>query len=182
MDDSLRAGLVDVEALREVELFRDEYDIVRRDWPDISSRRRVIHEVVRRMINTQITDLIETTRALLAEAPHPNPSNRFEKSPQMLVAFSPLDGREERKAQAFSASSACTSMSASPEPRTNASRIITELFDAFIADPEVLPDHERAQILALEGESQDSRPCTRGGGLYRRNDRPLRHCRGAAFA
>ena len=153
VDDSLRAGLVDVEALREVELFRDEYDIVRRDWPDISPRR-VIHEVVRRMINTQITDLIETTRALLAEAA-PESIEQVRASPRMLVAFSPPMSEKNAKLKRFLHERVYKHERVS-RTTENASRIITELFDAFIADPEVLPDHERAQILALEGESQEA--------------------------
>src|SRR3954466_8159741 len=50
LDDGLRAGLLNIEELREVPLFRRQHDIVVSAYPEVSDRR-LIHEVVRRMIN-----------------------------------------------------------------------------------------------------------------------------------
>jgi dGTPase len=153
VDDSLRAGLVDVEELREVELFRDEYDDVLEEWPDISSRR-VIHEVVRRMINTQITDLIETTRALL-EASAPDSIDDVRKSPQMLVAFSPSMGEKNAKLKRFLHQHVYKHERVTRNT-VDASRIVIDLFHAFVKDPGLLPDHERAQTLATQGVDPDA--------------------------
>lgn len=153
VDDSLRAGLVDVEALREVELFSDEYDVVRKEWPDISSRR-VIHEVVRRMINTQITDLIETTHGLLEESA-PGSIDDVRKSPHMLVAFSPSMGEKNAKLKQFLHRHVYKHERVARNT-VDASRIITELFHAFVKDPELLPDHERAQTMAMEDADRDT--------------------------
>src|SRR5215212_12167693 len=60
LDDGLRAGLIALEGLREVPLFKRQHDAVSRLYPDVHGRR-LIHEVVRRMINYVVTDLVETT-------------------------------------------------------------------------------------------------------------------------
>jgi dGTPase len=62
VDDGLRSGLIATEQLKVCELFSDQYDIVSRQWPDLSERR-LIHEIVRRMINTLVGDLIANSRA-----------------------------------------------------------------------------------------------------------------------
>jgi dGTPase len=62
VDDGLRSGLIATEQLTVCELFSDQYDIVSRRWPDLSERR-LIHEIVRRMINTLVGDLIANSRA-----------------------------------------------------------------------------------------------------------------------
>ncbi|MEW6354571.1 MAG: deoxyguanosinetriphosphate triphosphohydrolase, partial [Pseudomonadota bacterium] len=65
VDDGLRAELISVEQLREVELFEEQYILVTRSYPDLAPRR-IVHEVIRRMINRQIVDLTEESRARIA--------------------------------------------------------------------------------------------------------------------
>ncbi len=60
VDDGLRAGLISVEDLCSVDLFAEAYDEVHGRWPDLD-HRRLVHEVVRRMINWLVSDLIETS-------------------------------------------------------------------------------------------------------------------------
>ncbi len=69
VDDGLRAGLVDLNDLQNVESFRQPFVEVTDLWPDLPERRTV-HEVIRRMINRQVLDLIETSqKAIDACAP-----------------------------------------------------------------------------------------------------------------
>ena len=65
VDDGLRAGFLSIEQMREVELFNQQYDEVIQQYPDISERR-AIHEIIRRMINCQITDFLAATNAHIA--------------------------------------------------------------------------------------------------------------------
>ena len=53
VDDGLRAGLISIEQLREVELFKSLYADVVKDYPELA-KKRVIYEIVRRMIDEQI--------------------------------------------------------------------------------------------------------------------------------
>src|SRR5882757_8644311 len=67
VDDGIRAQLLDVTALREVRLFRRQYDAVVAQYPALGERR-LVHEIIRRMINFIVVDLIRTTQARLDEA------------------------------------------------------------------------------------------------------------------
>ena len=58
VDDGIRAGLLTVEELCSVQLFGDQYERVCKLHPNIS-KRALIHEIVRGMINLIVTDLLE---------------------------------------------------------------------------------------------------------------------------
>ena len=95
VDDGLRSGLLTVDELREIALFRRHSDTVRQGHPDLPLRR-VIHETVRRMVNALITDLIEESRRRLsAAAPADIADVRAQKKP--LIGFSP--GMESQAAE-----------------------------------------------------------------------------------
>jgi dGTPase len=66
VDDGFRAGLINLEQLRDQPLFGKQYDEVHERYPDLDDRR-LIYEIIRRMINTVVTDLIDQTRANIAE-------------------------------------------------------------------------------------------------------------------
>ncbi len=66
VDDGFRAGLIGLEQLREQPLFGKQYDEVHERYPDLDDRR-LIYEIIRRMINTVVTDLIDQTRANIKE-------------------------------------------------------------------------------------------------------------------
>lgn len=61
VDDGLRAGLIEIQDLQQVRLFQEQYAKVRELYPNLSDRRQ-IHEIIRRMINRLVSDLIETTK------------------------------------------------------------------------------------------------------------------------
>ena len=61
VDDGVRAGLISLEQLREQALFGTQYSEVRQLYPELEDRR-LIYEIIRRMIGTVVTDLIEETQ------------------------------------------------------------------------------------------------------------------------
>jgi dGTPase len=67
VDDGLRAGLIEIDALRGIALFGRGHAAVMAQYPQLSGRR-VIHETIRRMINRVVLDLIETSRSRILEA------------------------------------------------------------------------------------------------------------------
>jgi dGTPase len=67
VDDGLRSGLIELDQLRETALFSEQYTAVENAYPDLAPRRR-IHEIIRRMINQLVMDLIENSRRLIAES------------------------------------------------------------------------------------------------------------------
>jgi len=72
VDDGLRAGLLTIEQMLQVELFSAQYEVVISEYPTLPERR-VIHEVIRRMVNAQVTDLIDNSLLCINAA---NISNR----------------------------------------------------------------------------------------------------------
>ena len=67
VDEGLRAGLIEIEDLREVRLFARHHDAVRAAYPELASRR-MIHEVIRRMINEVVLDVIDTSEERIARS------------------------------------------------------------------------------------------------------------------
>jgi dGTPase len=61
VDDGFRAGLLTLDQLREQALFETQYLEVHACYPELEDRR-LIYEIIRRMIGTVVTDLIEETR------------------------------------------------------------------------------------------------------------------------
>ena len=148
VDDGLRSGLIQVDQLMDISLFARQYAEVRRRYPDLPERRQV-HEIVRRMINYLVVDLIENSRRLLQTAA-PADIDGVRAAGGALIAFS--DGvREESLALKRFLRQALYTHYRVRRMTQKASRIIRELFDAFFADPKVLPPQYQSKL----GEASD---------------------------
>ena len=135
VDDGLRSGLLTLEQLGEVPLFASHLDEVRRAYPSLVDRR-LIHETIRRMINTLVTDLIAQTEARLRE--HRIATLDEVRAAPALVAFSPETYEQNRVLKA------CLRTNLYRHYRVmrmsaKARRIISDLFAAFMGDPRLLP-------------------------------------------
>lgn len=67
VDDGFRAGLLSLSQLREQVLFATYFDEVHARYPELEDRR-LIYEIIRRMIGAVVSDLIEETRSRLQAA------------------------------------------------------------------------------------------------------------------
>ena len=86
VDDGYRAGLISLGQLREQSLFGDQYEKVHEKYPDLDDRR-LIYEIIRRMINIVVTDLIEQTQRNL-DAADPKSIKDVRLAGRTLVAMS----------------------------------------------------------------------------------------------
>ncbi len=86
VDDGFRAGLLSLEQLREQPLFGPRFDEVHRLYPELEDRR-LIYEIIRRMIDTVVTDLIENTRRNI-ESTKPGSIDDVRKAGKSLVMLS----------------------------------------------------------------------------------------------
>ncbi len=147
VDDGLRSGLVDVDALCEVMLFREQYEIVRGKYPQLAPRR-TIHEVVRRLIGCQVIDLVETSAGRLASA-RPQTIDAVRQHGEALISFS--DGMREKNLELkrFLRSRLYRHYRVH-RMTAKAGKTLTALFTAFLEDPLLLPDDARAHVNALE--------------------------------
>jgi len=155
VDDGLRSGLITVEELSEVALFCEQYGEVRMLYPALSPRRTV-HEVVRRIINRQVVDLIETsTRNLEEAAPADIGAVRLQGKP--LIAFS--DGMREQNLELKRFLRTRLYRHYRVHRMTaKAARTITALFSAFLDDPRLLPSEVQQQAaMKAEQHGKDGR-------------------------
>lgn len=135
VDDGLRSGLITLDQLSSVRLFAMHLDEVRTAYPALVERR-VVHETIRRMINTLVSDLIgQTEKNIQAQPLHD--LNDVRKAP-VIVAFSGKMQELNRELKAFLRTNLyrhyrVMRMSA------KAQRIIAELFEAFMSDRRLLP-------------------------------------------
>jgi dGTPase len=67
VDDGFRAGLLSLEQLREQRLFEAKYQEVHELYPDLEDRR-LIYEIIRRMIGLVVTDMVAETQRRIDEA------------------------------------------------------------------------------------------------------------------
>ncbi len=87
IDDGYRAGLLTIGQLREQPLFGRHFDSVIGRYPRLDDRR-LIYETIRRMIDSVVTDLIETTERNI-EASAPATIEDVRNAGRRLVGFSP---------------------------------------------------------------------------------------------
>ena len=86
VDDGLRSGFITIEQLRETELFKKLYSKVEKDYPKLDNKR-TIYEIVRRMIDEQIKDLIAESSQQITKA-NPQSIDDIRKYNGSLINFS----------------------------------------------------------------------------------------------
>jgi dGTPase len=141
VDDGLRSGLLTLEQLSQVEIFARHMRTVLKLFPKLTGRR-LVHETVRRMIDTLVTDLIRhSAKTIRSFAPQ---SVEEVRDAPPLIAFSPRVRAEQQELKQFLRANlyqhyrVCR-MSA------KARRIVTDLFHAFLSDPRLLPPEFQAR-------------------------------------
>lgn len=150
VDDGLRSGLITVEALSTVTLFREQYDTVRSLYPDLAPRR-TIHEVVRRLIGCQVIDLVETSKASLDRAA-PENIDAVRKYGNSLITFSDAMREKNLELKRFLRTNLYRHYRVH-RMSAKAGRTLTALFEAFLDDPRLLPEDAQQQATLLEKTS-----------------------------
>lgn len=157
VDDGLRSGLLRLEQLQDIPLVADQYKAVIEKYPDLN-QRRIIHEVVRRVINSQVTDLIQSTQELLDKHKLKSIDDvRNAKKP--LVVFSDSMREQHLALKRFLRNNLYTHyrvlrMSAKAE------KVIKTLFAEFFEHPDLLPS-EVAKKAKQAMREQDVVACAR---------------------
>jgi len=153
VDDGLRAGLLEIPELREVPLFGRQLRAVEERYPALA-QRRLIHEVVRRMINGIVVDLIERSAALLAAAvPADIEAVRLHGAP--LIQLSEGVHAELAELKRFLRERLYRHYRVQRMTR-KAQAVVTDLFGVFMEDPLLLPDEHRAAARRLEAENGEA--------------------------
>jgi dGTPase len=144
VDDGLRSGLITLDQLKEVPLFRRYFDEAQRLYPAASERRR-INETVRRIINALVHDLVTQSEANIAAAAPASIADVRRAPP--LIAYSETAHQESLTLKRFLRDQLyqhylVQRMSAKGR------RIIRELFQSFMEDARLLPPQYQAKAEA----------------------------------
>ena len=140
LDDGLRAQLVTVTDLCAVRLFRRQYEIVVERYPDLGERR-LIHEVIRRMINYIVVDLIRTTQERLEQA-RPGSIDEVRAHSGMLVGLSAAVHEEHVELAQFLREHVYRHYKVL-RMTSKARRVVRQLFDSFFEDVSLMPSEHR---------------------------------------
>jgi len=136
VDDGYRAGLISLEQLREQPLFETQYAKVSGRYPDLEDRR-LIYEVIRRMINTVVTDLIETTQQNI-DTVAPASIDDVRAAGRQLVTFSDEIAEQHQSLKTF-----LNRHLYRHEQKLAMTRkvqvVLEELFAAFLSDAQRMP-------------------------------------------
>ncbi|HEY6642990.1 deoxyguanosinetriphosphate triphosphohydrolase [Povalibacter sp.] len=153
LDDGLRAGLLTIEALREVPVFRRQHDVVLAAYPEASGRR-LIHEVVRRMINYVVTDLIETSSAAIEDA-SPADVDAVRKHSSGLIQFSDPVRAEHLELKRHLRDHVYRHYRVL-RMTNKADTVISGLFETFFKRPDLLPTEHSESARDMETQAGEA--------------------------
>jgi len=154
IDDGLRAGLIDLEELCAATLFGDIFREVQRRYPKADAKV-LRHETGRRLINTFIMDLVTRTRAQVEDA-QVDSLDQVRALATPLAAHSPGMAESIRHLKAF----LMRKLYRHPQVHRQAEKakvLVRQLFEAFFADPRLLPMDHQARLLEDDSPARRAR-------------------------
>lgn len=157
VDDGIRAGLITPEELSSVPLFAEHHGRVLALHPQVAGRR-LVYEVLRRMINHLVTDLIDSSAARLRETGVAS-IQEVRVQRMFLIGFSEQTGRLNQELKSFLRERLYRNYKVQ-RMTSKARRVVRELFDAFFADPALMPEEHRmtgSRREAVQGPSGRAR-------------------------
>ncbi len=149
VDDGLRSGLITLEQLREQQLFEEQYLQVRERYPDLQGRT-LTHEIIRRMINRQVVDLLTTSEERIKRVA-PQNVEEVRAQPEPLISFSAQMKRQHQALKRFLYENLYRHYRVH-RMSIKAQRMISELFTAMQADTRLMPPEHRERAGQLEAE------------------------------
>ena len=153
IDDGLRAGLFAIADLRDVPLVGPAFAEVERLHPGLDESR-LIHEAIRRLIDRMVTDVVEESRRRIEAAGVNNPAG-LRRLNHAVIGFSAQMREEERGLRAFLFERMYRHYRVN-RMASKAHRIVRELFELLVGEPECLPTEWRLQAPA-PGERKTAR-------------------------
>lgn len=141
VDDGLRSGLISLEQLSETGIFSRHMKSALRNFPQLNGRR-LVHETVRRMIGTLVTDLVRSSAGNIRVCAPETMDDVRAASP--LIAFSEKIHHEQQELKQFLRHHLYQHYRVA-RMSAKARRIVTDLFNAFLDDPRLLPPEFQAR-------------------------------------
>lgn len=135
IDDGLRSGLITMAQMEQVDLFARHRHAVEAEYPGLAGRR-ALYETSRRMITVMTADVVATSAALIADAAPASVDDVRACAP--LIRFSDKMKADTTELKRFLHANLYRHYQVN-RMRVKASRIVNELFEAFMKDPVLLP-------------------------------------------
>lgn len=137
LDDGLRSGMLNVDMLKDLELWKTVIDSVGLDGDHLDEINR--HQIIRRLIGLEVTDLVTCTDKKLVEI-NAKSVDELQRLPYNVVTFS----EEYRKMNRVLKDLLFAKMYRHyrvVRMQVKAERILTNLFNAYRSEPTILPPH-----------------------------------------
>jgi dGTPase len=132
MDDGVRSGLISLEQLASVDLFQRFQKETLNAHPQLEGRR-LLYEVIRRMLSEQVYDVINTTRAAIARQPLADVDAVRQCPP--LVSFSETMRAQSSALKRFLFQNLYRHPVVTHTTQ-QAQQVVRELFAAYVANPD----------------------------------------------
>ena len=151
VDDGFRAGLLSLGELRQQALFNEQYETVQDKYPELEDRR-LIYEIIRRMINKVVTDLIDNTASRI-ESLQPESIDDVRAHNEPVVVLS--DGVYEQHTALKQFLTKHLYRHEKVREMTDKAKLMVEiLFERYMSDPGQMPDEFCARAAA--GDADES--------------------------
>ena len=142
IEDGLRAGFFTLTDLEQLPLLGDLVRELRASHPMLSAQRHA-HEVIRRLINRMVGDVLKTTQANVARLGIDS-ADKVRSAGQMIVHFSPEMEITHRSIKSFLFKHMYRHYKVN-RMTSKAQRVVLDLFQFFIEEPGCLPTSWYAQ-------------------------------------
>jgi dGTPase len=152
IDDGIRYGLISIDDLLNIELFRTQYDIVNKQYPGLDDKK-LIHEIIRRMINVMVVDLIDTSRQNIKNASLGTIED-VRNQGQKIMAFSKQMSEKKLELKQFLRKELYQHYRVHRMTK-KAADVIEALFNAFMDDLKILPSEALAHCHTLSEKHGD---------------------------
>ena len=154
VDDGLRANLLEINLLNQSELFEENFKEVIKKWKSLSERQ-MRHEVVRRMINYIVGDLIENSKELIGEC-NLKDVNAVRESRQSLIKMSKFSEKKHNDLKRILRKELYEHEQVRRMTK-QAKKTIQYLFNAYMKNPSFLTNELYTKITKNKHEKEKAR-------------------------
>ena len=147
IDDGLRAGLLTIDQLRQCELVEMNYQPVSKNWKDLDDSC-LRHEIIRRMINYVVSDLINTSQENIREV-NPETIEAVRKCGETLVLMSEPTAVMHKALKVFLRANLYQHKKVK-RMADQAKNTVAILFDSYIQKPELMNNKLKDSIRLAE--------------------------------
>jgi dGTPase len=142
LDDGLRSGMLTPYMLEGVTLWEILLESVGLRETEINDLNR--HRLIRRLIGMEVNDLVHTTQQRLRDS-NVRSVEELQRLPYNVIAFSEDMHRRNRQIKDFLYAKLYRHYRV-VRMQVKAERILTNLFNAYLAEPSILPTHVQEQV------------------------------------